>query len=421
MRYPRFTCVLAFALATAAAGAGAQTLADLRNDATTTGDVTTYGMGWAQQRYSPLKQINAGNVKRLVPVWNLSLDNSANASSQPLVIDGTMYVATHTHTVAVDAVTGRQKWKTPVEAAGRRQRLPVLRHPEPRGMAALDGVLYRTTIDAQVVAHQRWPTARRSGRSKAADYKHGYSMTHAPLIAGGVLITGISGGEYGTRGFLDGWDLKTGEKKWHRWTTAAPGEKGGDTWKPGMRYETGGAPDLADRHLRPRTRPRVLGHRQRRAVERRRRAAAIRSTSARCWRCARRPARSSGTTSSRPATRTTTTAPTNWCWPSCRSGGKPTKVLMQANRNGFFYVLDRTNGKLLSATQFARKVNWASGIDMATGRPIDTPMTTDGAQDRADDRLHRGLAERLRRQELDADELRPERARWRTSTPSTWA
>ena len=210
----------ASSLAFLAAAGSAQTLNDLRNDATTPGDVTTYGMGWSQQRHSPLKQIDPGNAGRLQAVWNLSLDNSANASSQPLVIGGTMYVASHTHTIAVDAVTGRQKWKAAIE-------LPpditgyLCCGIQTRGMAALDGVLYRTTIDARVMALSM-ADGKTIWTQKAADYKDGYSMTHAPLIAGGVLITGISGGEYGSRGFLDGWDLKTGEKKWHRWTTAAP-------------------------------------------------------------------------------------------------------------------------------------------------------------------------------------------------------
>ena len=105
----------ASSLAFLAAAGSAQTLNDLRNDATTPGDVTTYGMGWSQQRHSPLKQIDPGNAGRLQAVWNLSLDNSANASSQPLVIGGTMYVASHTHTIAIDAVTGRQKWKAAIE------------------------------------------------------------------------------------------------------------------------------------------------------------------------------------------------------------------------------------------------------------------------------------------------------------------
>src|SRR5881392_1842277 len=97
-------CLVTGALVSLATAGSAQTLADLRNDAATPGDVTTYGMGWSQQRHSPLKQIDPGNAARLQAVWNLSLDNSGNASSQPLVIGGTMYVASHTHTIAIDAV-----------------------------------------------------------------------------------------------------------------------------------------------------------------------------------------------------------------------------------------------------------------------------------------------------------------------------
>ena len=229
----------AAALCAAATLAAAQTAADLRNDAAKPTDVTTYGMGYGLQRHSPLKQITPANAKNLVPVWNLSLDNSTNASNQPLVIGGTMYVASHSHTIAIDALSGRQKWKAaielPADIAGY-----LCCGIHTRGMAALDGVLYRTTVDAQVMAVSM-ADGKTIWKQKAADYKDGYSMTHAPLIADGVLITGISGGEYGSRGFLDGWDLKTGAKKWHRWTTAAPGEPGGDTWKPDA-YKTGGAP-----------------------------------------------------------------------------------------------------------------------------------------------------------------------------------
>jgi len=361
----------ALLLSSAASMASAQGLADLRNDADTPGDVTTYGMGWSQQRHSALKQINAENAGKLQPVWNLSLDNSANASSQPLVIDGTMYVATHTHTIAIDPVSGRQKWKTQVE-------LPadiggyLCCGIQSRGMAALDGVLYRTTIDAHVLALSM-ADGKTVWKQKAADYKDGYSMTHAPLIAGGVLITGISGGEYGSRGFLDGWDLKTGAKKWHRWTTAAPGEPGGDTWK-GEAYKTGGAPTWLTGTYDPELDLVYWG-----------------TGNGGPWNPATRGGDSlyiSSVLALRPAT-----GEVVWHYqfspgdPYDYDGtnelvladlpieGKPTKVLMQANRNGFFYVLDRTSGKLISATQFARKVNWATGIDKASGRPIDTPMT----------------------------------------------
>ena len=358
-------------LVSAASIASAQSLSDLRNDAATPGDVTTYGMGWSQQRHSPLKQINAGNARKLQAVWNLSLDNSANASSQPLVIDGTMYVASHSHTMAVDALTGRMKWKVAVEVpadiAGY-----LCCGIQSRGLAALDGVLYRTTVDAHVVAVSM-TDGKVLWKQKAADYKEGYSMTHAPLIAGGVLITGISGGEYGARGFLDGWDLKTGEKKWRRWTTAAPGEPGGDTWK-GDAHKTGGAPTWLTGTYDPELDLVYWG---------------VGNGSP--WNAASRGGDSlyiGSVLAIRPST-----GQVVWFYqfspgdPYDYDGtnelvladlpvaGKPTKVLMQANRNGFFYVLDRASGKLISANQFARKVNWATGIDMASGRPIDTPMT----------------------------------------------
>ncbi|MGL4574855.1 MAG: PQQ-binding-like beta-propeller repeat protein [Burkholderiaceae bacterium] len=189
--------------------AHAQSEKDLAADASSNGNVLTYGMGQHQQRFSELKQISTSTIKRLVPVWNLSLNSSLNASTQPLVADGVMYVTSHDSTIAIDALTGRQKWKTPVELpADVNGFLCCGIHS--RGPALLDGVLYRTTIDAHVMAVNA-KDGKTIWKSKAADYKLGYSMTHAPLVAGGILITGISGGEYGTRGFIKGWDLKTGK------------------------------------------------------------------------------------------------------------------------------------------------------------------------------------------------------------------
>ena len=348
----------------------AQSLADLRNDAKTPGDVSTYGMGYAQQRHATGKQITPANVKRLAPLWNLSLDNSANASSQPLVIAGTMYVASHSHTMAVDPLSGRIKWKTAIE-------LPADINGylccgiQTRGLAALDGVLYRTTLDAHVVA-LNMADGKALWKVKAADYKEGYSMTHAPLIAGGVLITGISGGEYGIRGFVAGWDLKTGERKWTRYTTAMPSEKGGDTWKPGM-ADKGGGPTWLTGTYDPELDLVYWG-----------------TGNGSPWNPAARGGDSlyiCSVLALRPST-----GELVWHYqfspgdPYDYDGtnelvladltikGQPTKVLMQANRNGFFYVVDRSNGKFISGTQYAKKVNWASGID-SNGRPIDTPMT----------------------------------------------
>lgn len=364
---------LSFVLASffLAGNAAAQSVADLRRDGTHGTAITTYGMGWGQQRYSPLSQITPRNVQRLVPVWNLSLNHTANASTQPLLVDGVLYLTLHDATVAVDALTGRQKWRVPVK-------LPddinayLCCGIHSRGLAVVDGVLYRTTIDAKVVA-MSIQDGKTLWTQQAANYKDGYSMTHAPLVAGGVLITGISGGEYGARGFLDAWDLKTGEKKWRRWTTAAPGEKGGDTWAPG-RYEQGGATTWLTGTYDPELDLVYWG-----------------TGNGGPWNPATRGGDSlyiGSVLALRPAT-----GEIVWHYqfspgdPYDYDGtnelvladlpiaGRPTKALVQANRNGFFYVLDRTSGKLLSATPFARKINWATGIDLATGRPIDTPMT----------------------------------------------
>jgi alcohol dehydrogenase (cytochrome c) len=362
---------VAAALCIGAASISAQSIDDLKRDASTPGDVTTYGMGWGQQRHSTLAAITPDNVKGLAPAWNLSLDNSANASTQPLVIDGKMYIATHSHTVAVDALSGRQLWRTPVELpADVNGYLCCGIHS--RGLAALGGVLYRTTIDAHVVAINM-ADGKQLWKSKAADYKQGYSMTHAPLIAGGVLVTGISGGEYGTRGFINGWDLKTGEKKWHRWTTPSAGEKGAETWNPGM-TDNGGAPTWLTGSYDPELdlvywgtgnggpwNPATRGGDSLYICS----VLALRpSTGELVWHYQFSP----GDPFDYDGTNELVLA-------DLSLAGKPTKVLMQANRNGFFYVIDRSSGKLLKADGFAKKINWASGIDAGSGRPIDTPMT----------------------------------------------
>jgi alcohol dehydrogenase (cytochrome c) len=227
-----------------------------------------------------------------------------------------------------------------------------------RGLAALDGVLYRTTLDAHVIALSM-ADGKPLWNVKAADYKQGYSMTHAPLIAGGTLITGISGGEYGTRGFLDGWDLKTGAKKWHRWTTAAAGEKGAETWKPGA-ADTGGGPTWLTGTYDPDLDLVYWG-----------------VGNGAPWNAAMRGGDALYTNSVlaiRPSTgdivwhyQFSPADPFDYdgvnelVMADLPIDGKATKVVMQANRNGFFYVIDRSNGKLLKANQFARKVNWATG------------------------------------------------------------
>jgi alcohol dehydrogenase (cytochrome c) len=342
----------------------------LRNDAKSTGDVLTYGMGYNNQRYSTLKQINTGNVKKLAPVWAYSLNNTQSHESQPIVHDGVMYVTTHNATVAINPLTGKQIWKTDVE-------LPqdVFKYAccgiLNRGVAIYNGKVYRTTLDAHVVALDA-KTGKQLWRSKAADYQDGHAQTAAPLVVNGVVMTGIAGGEYGTRGFIDGWDANDGKKLWRLHTTAAPGEKGGDTW-PGDTAQKGGAPTWLTGAYDPELdlvywgtgnagpwNPQVrLGDNLYVCS-----VLAIRpKTGELVWHYQFSP--------NDPYDYDATEV---GMLVDMKIGGQTRKVLAQANRNGFFYVLDRANGKLLAANPYV-KVNWADKIDMATGRPVESEAT----------------------------------------------
>ena len=357
-------------LTLAMCGAQAQDDQALKNDAKSTGDVLTYGMGYNNQRYSALKQINAGNVKKLVPVWAYSLNNTQSHESQPIVHDGVMYVTTHNSTVALNPVTGKQIWKTDVE-------LPqdVFKYAccgiLNRGAAVYNGKVYRTTLDAHVVALDA-KTGKQLWKSKAADYQDGHAQTGAPLVVNGVVMTGIAGGEYGTRGFIDGWDANDGKKLWRLYTTAGQGEKGGDTW-PGDTAQKGGAPTWLTGAYDPELdlvywgtgnggpwNPQVrLGDNLYVCS-----VLAFRpKTGELVWHYQFSP--------NDPYDYDSTEV---GMLVDMKIAGATRKVLAQANRNGFFYVLDRANGKLLAANPYV-KVNWADKIDMATGKPVESEAT----------------------------------------------
>lgn len=365
---------IALALAVAPAIVGgpviAQNLDDLKNDHRTAGDVLTYGMGYNNQRYSALKAINKGNVANLVPVWNYSLNNPQGQESQPIVHDGVMYVTTHTSTVAIDALTGKQIWKQEIEYAPDVFRMACCGLLN-RGAAILDGKLYRGTLDSHLLALDA-KTGKQLWKVQVVDYKLGHAMTGAPLIANGVLMTGIAGGEYGTRGFIDGWDPQTGKHLWRTYTTAAGNEKGADTW-PGDTAQKGGAPTWLTGAYDPDLDLVYWG-----------------TGNGGPWNAEVRKGDNlyiCSVLAFRPKT-----GEIVWHYQfspndlydydstdpgilaDMKIGGKLRKVLMQANRNGFFYVLDRTNGKLLAANPYV-KVNWAERIDMKTGRPVESAAT----------------------------------------------
>ncbi|HEU0148786.1 MAG TPA: methanol/ethanol family PQQ-dependent dehydrogenase [Bradyrhizobium sp.] len=355
--------------------ASAQTADQLVKGATDTSNVLNYGMGYNLQRFSPLTQITRDNAKNLVPVWNYSFADDRSEESQPLAYQGILYVTTHNATMAIDAKSGKQVWKTKIDYPAETPRI-VCCGIINRGAALFDGKLFRTTLDANVIALDA-KTGKELWRQKAADIKEGYSMTVAPLVADGVVLTGISGAEFGTRGFIDGWDPATGKHLWRTHTVPSPDEPGGDTWK-GDTWKLGGGSTWITGSYDPELNTVYWG-----------------VGNPGPFNAAVRPGDNLFTCSV--LALDPKTGKTKWHYQFSPNNpfdydsvaemvladltveGKPTKVLMDANRNGFFYVLDRTNGKLLSANPYV-KVNWASGIDMATGKPIETDVTRDARE-----------------------------------------
>ena len=363
--------ILALALTVCAMPlAQAQSLDDLRKDQATPADVLTYGMGYSNQRYSPLKKINKGNVGKMVPVWNYSLNNSQGQESQPIIHDGMMYVTTHTSTVAINPLTGRQIWKQDLEFASDVFKMACCGLLN-RGVAIYEGKVYRATLDSHLIAYDA-KTGKEVWKTKVVDYKLGHAMTSAPLVANGVLMTGIAGGEYGTRGFIDGWDPQTGKALWRLFTTAAGTEKGADTW-PGDTAMKGGAPSWLTGSYDPELDLVYWG-----------------TGNGGPWNPEVRKGDNlyvDSVLAIRPKTgelvwhyQFSPNDPYDYdatelgMLVDIKIGGVMRKVLAQANRNGFFYVLDRANGKLLAANPYV-KVNWADKIDLATGRPVESAVT----------------------------------------------
>jgi alcohol dehydrogenase (cytochrome c) len=351
--------------------AGAQTIEDLKNDAATPDDVLTLGMGWDQTRYSPLEQINAKNVGRLVPVWNYSLGDNRGQEAQPIVHNGVMYVTTHDATHAIDVKTGKNLWVNKIEYPPETPRI-VCCGIVNRGAAVLEGRLFRVTLDGNVIAISM-ETGEELWRSAAASIDDGYSMTLAPLVTPAAVITGVSGGEYGTRGFIDGWDPATGRHLWRKYVIPGPGEEGNETW-PGDTWKHGGAPTWITGSYDPELNLVYWG-----------------TGNGGPWNAEFRKGDNlyiTSTLAMRPETgeivwhyQYSPNDPYDYdevgenILTDMMIDGQNRKVMIHVGRNGFIYVLDRTNGELLRANQYVKHLNWADGIDMKTGRPIDSEIT----------------------------------------------
>src|SRR6202795_826160 len=179
--------------------------------------------GWS---YSPLDQINTKNVKNLVPVWSVSTGVDSGHEAPPIVNNGVMLVATpYSQVMALDAATGEFLWRY-------KRKLPegfAALHNTSRGVALFGDKVFLPCLDAMLVALDA-KTGKVAWEAKVADWKQGYYMTMAPLVVKGKVLVGVSGGEFGVRGFVQAFDAKTGQSAWKTYTIPAPGEPGSDTW-----------------------------------------------------------------------------------------------------------------------------------------------------------------------------------------------
>jgi alcohol dehydrogenase (cytochrome c) len=327
-------------------------------------------MGYHQNRYSPLRQINKRTVKKLVPVWSVSLGSNYGEQGQPLVYNGVLYATNAEYTTAIDVATGKQLWRTAVEFDPSTPRV-VCCGVSNKGPALYNGKVFRGTLDAHIVALDA-KTGKELWNTKVAEWKEGFSITGAPLVANGVLMTGISGAEFGVRGFLDGYDPETGERLWRHYTVPAPGEPGSETWPKDDSWSHGGGSTWITGSYDPELDLVYWG-----------------TGNAGPWDPRGRPGDNLYTASVlaiRPKTGEVAwhyqlvpnemfdlDAVWEWILGDLNVNGEKRKVAMHMSRGGFLYVIDRTNGKLLAAPAF-EKVNWATHVDMKTGRPVESEL-----------------------------------------------
>ena len=322
------------------------------------GNWLTYSGNYAAHRFSMLDQINDGNVQKLQPLWAYQVNSLQKFESTPIVVDGIMYISEPPSNVtALDPRTGRPLWK--------------YRRPMPedvrvccgqvnRGAAVLGDLVYVGTVDAHVVA-----LSARTGAvmwdTTVADYRSGYSITAAPLAVRDKIVVGIAGGEYGVRGFLDAYDAKTGKRAWRFWTIPEPGDPANKSWK-GDSWKTGSATTWVTGAYDPDTNLIYWGT----------------GNPGPDWNGDVREgdnlysdcvlALDAGTGMLKWHFQFTPHDMHDWdstTVPVLLDGevrGRQRKLLAFANRNAFYYLLDRESGEFLLGKPYAKQT-WATGLD----------------------------------------------------------
>ncbi|OYU91019.1 MAG: PQQ-dependent dehydrogenase, methanol/ethanol family [Bradyrhizobiaceae bacterium PARB1] len=353
-------------------------------NAATSKDWPTYGLDYAETRFSKLDQINASNVKDIGLMWTYSLESTRGVEATPLVVDGIMYVSAPWSVVhAVDTRTGKRLWTFDPQVdreKGYRGCCDVVN----RGVALYKGKVFVGAYDGRLIAIDAASGQKVWEKDTVIDRKMSYTITGAPRVFNGKVVIGNGGAEYGVRGYVTAYDADSGDQKW-RWFTV-PGDPSkpfedesmaaaAKTWDPAGKYWINGGggsawdsitfdPDLNmvyigtgngspwNRHIRS---PAGGDNLYLGSI-----VALNADTGKYLWHYQETPGDNWDYTSTQPM-----------ILADINIDGQPRKVVLHAPKNGFFFVIDRTNGKFISAKNFV-DVNWATGYG-ADGRPIEVP------------------------------------------------
>ncbi len=348
------------------------------------GDWLSYGRDYGEQRFSPLTQVNKNTIKDLELAWSFDMYTNRGLEASPIVVDGIMYMTGSWSVVfAVDAVTGEEIWSYDPEVPGdwaRKACCDVVN----RGVAVYEGAVYIATLDGYLVSLNAETGEVIWRINTIIDRTRAYTITGAPRVANGRVFIGNGGGEFGVRGYVSAYDTKTGDLDWRFFTV--PGdpskpfehpemETAASTWKGGEWWKIGGGGTVWNSIVYDAETDTVF----------------LGVGNGSPW---TRTIRSPGggdnlflssivavdASTGKMRWYYQTTPGDNWDYTAVQDmmladmeiDGKLRKVIMQAPKNGFFYVLDRQTGELLRANPYVT-VNWASHIDMETGRPVENP------------------------------------------------
>lgn len=347
------------------------TTADLLSAAENTSDWLTYSRDYHGQRYVKLNQITPANVHRLRPVWVFPTGGeNRGLEATPLIHDGVMYVSTDESRVfALDARTGTMIWHYDPMVAEEAERVYCCGSNN-RGVALWGNLVFVGTMDARLIALDK-DTGKVVWDETVFDWQKGYSITGAPLVVKDMVLTGIAGGEFGVRGFIKAYDAATGKLRWTTYTVPGPGEPGNETW-PGETWKYGGAPTWTTGAYDPELNLVYWN-----------------TGNASPWNCQVRKGDNKWAAST--IALNADSGEIEWgfqytpwdCWDydavstpvlaDVTLDGEPRKVLLHHDKNGFFYVLDRTNGEFIYGEPITPGINWTSGLDPKTGRPNVNP------------------------------------------------